>query len=65
MFRYAGFIVGLLWVGINVGLDLAVLIPLAKMCLPDYFGEIALRYVVILIMAIAFDVAARPSGVAS
>jgi uncharacterized membrane protein YpjA len=61
-FRQPGLVVGLLWLAINVGLDLLILVPLTKMSLPDYAGEIALRYLVIPIMAVAIDVAAARSG---
>jgi hypothetical protein len=37
----------------NIVLDLIVLVPVTKMALSDYFGEIALRYLVIPIMAAA------------
>ena len=54
-FRHPGLVVGLLWLAINVGLDLLILVPLTKMSLWDYAGEIALRYLVIPIMAVAID----------
>lgn len=56
---HAGLVVGLLWLAINVGLDLLILVPMTKMSLPDYFGEIALRYLVIPIMAVAVDAASN------
>jgi hypothetical protein len=58
---HPGLVVGLLWLAINVGLDLLILVPMTKISLPDYFGEIALRYLVIPIMAVAVD--AAPSTV--
>lgn len=61
-FRHPGLVAGLLWLGINVVLDMLVLVPLTNMSLPDYAGEIALRYFVIPIMAVAMDVAARISS---
>ncbi|MFN0299989.1 MAG: hypothetical protein ACKVQU_06505 [Burkholderiales bacterium] len=51
IYKPAGLVVGLLWIGINIGLDLLILLPMTKMSLPDYFGDIALRYLVIPIMA--------------
>lgn len=62
VFKIRGLTVGMLWLGINIGLDLLILIPLTKMRLTDYFGEIALRYLVIPIMAIAIGIAAKPLG---
>lgn len=61
-FRHAGFVVGLLWLAIIIGLDVVVLIPVAKIGLAEYLGETALRYLVIPIMAIAVDTAGRTSG---
>jgi hypothetical protein len=61
-FKSAGAVVGLLWLGINVGLDLLVLLPMTRMSVPDYFGEIGLRYLLIPIMSIAIDAAARGSS---
>jgi len=61
-FGHPGLVVGLLWLAINVGLDLLILVPLTKMRLPDYAGEIALRYLVIPIMAVAIDRAAATAG---
>jgi hypothetical protein len=53
--KRAGLSIGILWLGINVGLDLVVLVPLSKMSLPDYFSEIGLRYLVIPIMSVALS----------
>ncbi len=44
--------VGIVWVIINVALDVIVLIPLAKMELSKYFAEIALGYVLIFVIAV-------------
>jgi uncharacterized membrane protein YpjA len=63
LFRRPGLVVGLLWLGINVLLDLLILVPLTHMSLSDYAGEIALRYLVIPIMAVAIDAANRHSQV--
>ncbi len=56
---WAGLAIGLLWLGINLVLDLLILVPLAKMSLLSYFGEIGLRYLVIPIMSIAMAAVAR------
>ena len=61
-FKRAGLTVGLLWMGINVGLDLLILVPLTKMSLPNYFGDIALRYLVIPTMAVAIGAAISTSS---
>lgn len=57
-FKHVGVIVGFTWFGINLGLDLLVLVPLSSMGLPEYFGDIGLRYLLIPILAVAIDVAA-------
>jgi uncharacterized membrane protein YpjA len=49
----SGLAIGLVWLAMNIVLDLIVLVPVTKMALSDYFGEIALRYLVIPIMAAA------------
>ncbi len=52
-----GIIVGLTWFGINILLDLLVLIPMSKMQIPDYFAQIGLRYLVIPAMSITVGTA--------
>jgi uncharacterized membrane protein YpjA len=56
--RQEGLVVGVLWLAINVGLDLITVVPLSKMSIYEYFSEIGLRYLVIPIMAIAIAAAA-------
>jgi len=48
-----GIIVGLIWFGINILLDLLVLIPMSGMSIADYFTQIGLRCLVIPAMSIA------------
>ena len=50
-------VVGLAWIGINIVLDLLVLIPMSGMAIPDYFAQIGLRYVAIFAMTIAVGAA--------
>ncbi len=47
-----GVIVGFTWLGINILLDLLVLIPMSGMSIPDYFMQIGIRYLVIPVMSI-------------
>ncbi len=47
-----GIIVGLTWFGINILLDLLVLIPMSGMSVADYFMQIGLRYLVMPVMSI-------------
>ncbi len=47
-----GIIVGILWFIMNILLDLMVLIPMSGMSISDYFAQIGLRYLVILVMSI-------------
>jgi uncharacterized membrane protein YpjA len=48
-----GIIVGVVWFGINILLDLLVLIPMSGMSISNYFTQIGLRYLVIPAMSIA------------
>ena len=48
-----GIIVGLMWFGINIVLDLLILIPMSGMSIMDYFMQIGLRYLAIPAMSIA------------
>ena len=50
-YLYEGIIVGLTWLGINILLDLLVLVPMSEMALPDYFAQIGLRYLVMPVMS--------------
>ena len=47
-----GIVVGLVWFGINILLDLLILIPMSGMSIADYFTQIGLRYLVIPAMCI-------------
>ncbi len=47
-----GIMVGVIWFGINILLDLMVLIPMSGMLITDYFTQIGLRYLVIPAMSI-------------
>lgn len=48
-----GIIVGLTWFGINILLDLLVLIPMSGMSVADYFTQIGIRYLAMPAMSIA------------
>ena len=48
-----GIIVGLVWFGINIVLDLLILIPMSGMSIMDYFMQIGLRYLAIPAMSVA------------
>jgi len=52
-----GIIVGLTWFGINILLDLLVLIPMSGMSIADYFTQIGIRYLAIPAMSIAVGTA--------
>ena len=47
-----GIVVGFTWFAINILLDLLVLVPMSEMSRADYFAQIGLRYLVILVMSI-------------
>ena len=51
-YLYEGIIVGFTWLGINILLDLLVLIPMSEMTFPVYFAQIGLRYLVMPVMSI-------------
>ena len=52
-----GIVVGLTWFGINILLDLLVLIPMSGMSIADYFAQIGIRYLAIPAMSIAVGTA--------
>lgn len=52
-----GIIVGLTWFGINIFLDILVLIPMSGMSIADYFTQIGLSYLAIPAMSIAVGTA--------
>lgn len=48
-----GLVLGMIWLAINLGLDLAILVPLIRMPVVTYFYDIGLRYLLIPIIAVA------------
>jgi uncharacterized membrane protein YpjA len=54
-----GIIVGMIWFGINIVLDLLILIPMSGMSITDYFMQIGLRYLAIPAMSIAVGTALK------
>jgi hypothetical protein len=48
-----GIVVGIVWFGINVLLDLLILIPMSGMSIADYFTQIGIRYLAMPAMGIA------------
>jgi hypothetical protein len=51
-FLKVGVLTGLMWLAINILLDLAILVPMAKMSYSDYFLSIGLGYVQIPVICI-------------
>ncbi len=51
-YLYHGILTGIVWLAINWGLDLIILVPMAKLSLYDYFAQIGLRYLAIPAMCI-------------
>jgi hypothetical protein len=49
---FNGFLIGLIWLVMNCGLDILVLLPMSKMALPAYFMEIGVRYLSIPLITI-------------
>ena len=52
-----GIVVGSTWFGINILLDLLVLIPMSGMSISDYFTQIGVMYLAIPAMSIAVGTA--------
>ncbi len=52
-----GIIVGATWFGINILLDLLILLPMSGMSFADYVAQIGLRYLAIPAMCIAVGTA--------
>ena len=52
-----GIIVGLTWFGINILLDVLILIPMSGMSIADYFTQIGIMYLAIPAMRIAVGTA--------
>ena len=56
----AGFALGLFWLVLNWGLDIALLLPMSGQGIAEWFQDIGLRYLVLLFTAMAMgSVAAR------
>lgn len=57
----SGLALGVLWLAINLALDIAVLVPMSGMTVSGYLQDIGLRYLLLPIVAVAMGaVAARP-----
>ena len=54
-----GIIVGMIWFGINIVLDILILIPMSGMSITDYFMQIGLMYLAIPAMSIAVGTALK------
>ena len=54
-----GILVGLVWIGLNLVLDLVVLVPMAGMTTRDYFLQIGLSYLTIPAMSISIGLVAN------
>lgn len=52
-----GIIIGLTWFGINILLDILILIPMSGMSIGDYFTQIGISYLVIPAMSVALGIA--------
>ncbi|HME12240.1 MAG TPA: hypothetical protein VKF79_05230 [Candidatus Acidoferrum sp.] len=56
--KHQALAVGMLWLVLNLGLDLLILVPVSKIGVADYFAEIGLRYLLIPIMCVAIGATA-------
>jgi len=50
---FEGIITGLIWLALNLILDLITIVPMSKMVIGVYFSQIGLRYLLISIMSIS------------
>lgn len=57
-----GLVIGVYWLIINLGLDLLILVPMARMSLSDYVMTIAVRYLLVPIFAVCLALAGRAHG---
>lgn len=55
----AGLLVGCYWLIINLGLDLLILLPMTQMGFADYAMSIAVRYLLIPMLAVSHALASR------
>lgn len=55
-----GLLIGSYWLVINLGLDLLILVPMTHMSFPSYVMSIAVRYLLIPILAVCMALAGRP-----
>jgi hypothetical protein len=55
---WTGLALGLYWLALNLGLDIAILVPLTKMPIVTYLYDIGLRYLLIPIFSMAMGAAA-------
>ena len=58
-----GVMVGLIWLAINLVLDIFILVPFAKMAMKDYFASIGLRYLQIPIFTFVTGDSSEPFSV--
>lgn len=54
-----GIITGVVWFGLNILLDLLILIPMSGMFIKDYFTQIGIRYLAIPAMSITVGTALK------
>lgn len=57
-----GIITGVIWFGLNILLDLLILIPMSGLSIADYFTQIGIRYIVIPAMSITVGTALKNKG---
>jgi uncharacterized membrane protein YpjA len=57
-----GVMVGVVWLVLNILLDLLILVPMSKMATGTYFAQIGLEYLTIPTMSIAMGLVARAAN---
>lgn len=57
-----GIIAGVIWFGMNILLDLLILVPMSRMSIANYFTQIGIRYLVIPAMSITVGIILTNKG---
>jgi len=58
-YLFEGVVVGLVWLSLNLLLDIVVLVPMSGMTIGNYFGQIGLSYLTIPTMSISMGFVAK------
>jgi len=62
-YLFEGVVVGLVWIGLNLILDIVILVPMSGMTIGNYFSQIGLGYLTIPTMSISMGLVAEHASV--